>query len=233
MNRAKEKLRRGGTVMVFNPNFWSPALIEHAGGLGFDVAFIDCEHGSAGFETAEDLARAARAAGMTSILRPWANEPGLITRFLDCGVGGIQFPHIEDARAAREAVEMVRAARGTGFQDTLVAAMIESGTAVNNLPDIVGVEGVDAVVIGLSDLAHSLGYPGGNQHPDVRRVVERVIETTARAGGAVAGYNLHHWEQERALIEKGVRWITIHAKTMPARGTRELFGLLGHTASER
>ena len=57
MNRAKEKLHRGGTVMVFNPNFGSPALVEHAGGLGFDVAFIDCEHGSAGFETAENLAR--------------------------------------------------------------------------------------------------------------------------------------------------------------------------------
>jgi 2-keto-3-deoxy-L-rhamnonate aldolase RhmA len=33
--------------MVFNPNFASPALVEHAGALGFDVAFIDGEHGSA------------------------------------------------------------------------------------------------------------------------------------------------------------------------------------------
>src|SRR4029453_194285 len=64
-NRAKDKLRGGGTVLVFNPNFPSPALVEHAGALGFDVAFIDCEHGSAGFEHAEELARAARAAGMT------------------------------------------------------------------------------------------------------------------------------------------------------------------------
>ena len=30
MNRAKEKLRNGGTVLVFNPNFPSPALVEHA-----------------------------------------------------------------------------------------------------------------------------------------------------------------------------------------------------------
>src|SRR5688572_57544 len=127
--RAKEKLRSGGTVMVFNPNFPSAGLIEHAGGLGFDVAFIDCEHGSAGFETAEDLARAARAAGMTSILRPWSNEPGLVTRFLDCGVGGIQFPHVEDARAAREVVEIVRVARGATFEDTLVTVMIESAAA--------------------------------------------------------------------------------------------------------
>ena len=62
MNKVKEKLRNGGTVMVFNPNFPSAALVEHAGALGFDVAFIDCEHGSASFERAEELARAARAA---------------------------------------------------------------------------------------------------------------------------------------------------------------------------
>ena len=53
MNKVKEKLRNGGTVMVFNPNFPSAALVEHAGALGFDVAFIDCEHGSASFERAE------------------------------------------------------------------------------------------------------------------------------------------------------------------------------------
>jgi hypothetical protein len=39
VNRAREKLRGGGMVMVFNPNFPSAGLIEYAGGLGFDVAF--------------------------------------------------------------------------------------------------------------------------------------------------------------------------------------------------
>lgn len=104
MNRAKQKLQGGGTVLVLNPNFPSPALVEHVGELGFDAVFIDCEHGTADFERVEELARAARAGGMTSILRPWSNDPGLVTRYLDCGVGGIQFPHIEDGAAARAAV---------------------------------------------------------------------------------------------------------------------------------
>jgi 4-hydroxy-2-oxoheptanedioate aldolase len=227
MNRAKQKLHDGGTVFVFNPNFPSPSLVEHAGGLGFDVAFIDCEHGSAGFERAEDLARAARAAGMTSILRPWSMERGLVTRFLDCGVGGIQFPGIEDAPAAGAAVDIVRSARGVAFADTLVTLMVESKTAMDNLPAILAVEGVDAVVVGLSDLAASLGHPGQNQHPEVRRAAERVIDIVKGSGRAVAGYNLHHWEQERDLIAQGVRWITIHAKTMLYRGARDLFALLG------
>jgi 4-hydroxy-2-oxoheptanedioate aldolase len=226
MNKAKQKLRNGGTVMVFNPNFPSPALVEHAGELGFDVAFIDCEHGSAGFERAEDLARAARAAGMTSLLRPWSNERALVTRFLDCGVGGIQFPGIETAAAARDAVDIVRTARGKQFDDTLVAVMIESKIAMQNLSEIAAVKGLDAVVIGLADLASDLGHAGDDQHPSVRDAVTQIIHVTSAAKGAVAGFNLHRWEQGHALHEQGVRWFTIHAKTLLARGMRELHSQL-------
>ena len=228
MNKVKEKLRNGGTVMVFNPNFPSAALVEHAGALGFDVAFIDCEHGSASFERAEELARAARAAGITSLLRPWTSERAIITRFLDCGVGGIQFPGVETAAAAREAVETVRTARGKRFEDTLVVAMIESTAAINNLHEIVAVDGLDAVVIGLSDLGRDLGHAGDNQHAEVRKAVDRIIAIINKGHGAVAGFNLHHWEEGRALKQQGVRWFTIHAKTMLARGTRELTALLGN-----
>jgi len=233
VNRAKEKLRRGGTVLVFNPNFASAALVEHAGGLGFDVAFIDCEHGSVGFEGAVDLARAARAAGMTSILRPWSMERGLVTRFLDCGVGGIQFPGIESAEAAREAVDIVRAARHAAFADTLVTVMIESAAAIQSLPEIVAVDGVDAVVVGLADLATSLGHAGETSHPEVRQAVDRMVSVAGQSNGAVAGFNLHQWEEGRALMRKGVRWLTIHAETMLRRGTKELFGLLDDTGTRR
>lgn len=226
MNKALEKLRSGGTVMVFNPNFPSPALVEHAGDLGFDVAFIDCEHGPADVERAEELARAARAAGMTSLLRPWTVDRAVVTRFLDCGVGGIQFPGIETADAAHEAVDIVRAARGKRFDDTLVAAMIESSAAINHLHDIAAVDGLDAVVIGLADLARDLGHADDNQHPDVKRAVKEIIRITTGAGGAVAGFNLHRWEEGRELQALGVRWFTIHAKTMLARGTRALHALL-------
>jgi 4-hydroxy-2-oxoheptanedioate aldolase len=224
--RVKKKLRDGGTVLVFNPNFPSAALAEYAGGMGFDVIFIDCEHGSTGFEQAEGMARAARAAGITSILRPWSMERGLVTRFLDCGVGGIQFPAIETAEAARQAVDIVRTARGKNFKDTLITIMVESPTAIENLTKIVEVEGIDAVVVGLADLAQSLGHPGDSTHVEVRRAVDRIIDIVGNSDGPVAGFNLHRWEEDRDVTRKGVRWLTIHAKTMLQRGTNDLFGLL-------
>lgn len=226
IHRVKEKLRSGGTVLVFNGNFPSPALVEHAGELGFDVAFIDCEHGSADFERVEDLARAARAGGMTSILRPWSAEPGLVTRYLDCGAGGIQFPAIDTADAAQEAVEIVRRARGSQFDRTLVAVMIESTRALANIDAIVAVQGIDAFVIGLADLVKSLGHEDEPRHPEVRQAVDAVIAACVRAG-AVAGFNLHRWEEGAQLKAQGVRWFTLHARTMLARGSQQVHGLLG------
>jgi 4-hydroxy-2-oxoheptanedioate aldolase len=222
MHRVKEKLRQDGTVLVLNSNFPTPALIEHTGSLGYDVAFIDCEHGSADFERVEDFARAARAGGITSILRPWSNEPGLVTRFLDCGVGGIQFPHVEDAAAARAVVDIVKAARGKRFGETLVAVMIESPAAVDRLEEIVAVEGIDTIVIGMADLVAALGHPDDSRHPEVRRVVDRIISVTRATRRVAAGYNLHHWDEGPALQAQGVRWFTVHAKAMLARGTKEL-----------
>ena len=214
MNKVKQKLENGGTVLVLNPNFTAPALTEHAGALGFDVAFIDCEHGPADFERAEELARAARAAGITSLLRPWTGERTVVTRFLDCGVGGIQFPGIETAAQAREAVALVREARGNGFDDTLVAVMVESRVAMRNLTDIAAVEGLTAVVIGLADLARDLGHPGDNQHPAVQDAVREIVAAVHGVGRAAAGFNLHRWEEGRALHAQGVRWFTIHALSL-------------------
>ena len=37
------------------------------------------------FERIEEMARAARAAGIASVARPWLNDAGLITRYFDRG----------------------------------------------------------------------------------------------------------------------------------------------------
>lgn len=47
----------------------------------------------------------------------------------------------------------------------------------------------------------------------------------------MAGFNLHRWEEGRGLKAQGVRWSNIHAKTLLARGTRELNTLLGTAPS--
>lgn len=87
-NPFKEKLERDEVVVVLNPDHPCSSLTEFVAGLGFDGVFIDCEHGTAGIERVQDMCRAARAAGVQSIVRPECAAPHLIARYLDAGAEG-------------------------------------------------------------------------------------------------------------------------------------------------
>ena len=76
MNKVKQKLAAGEVVTMFNPDYPSPRLLEYVAAFGLDVAFIDAERQSYDFERIEEMARAARAAGITSVARPWLGRHG-------------------------------------------------------------------------------------------------------------------------------------------------------------
>src|SRR5947208_4847170 len=135
-NKFKQKLKRDEVVVVVNPDHPSASLTEFVAGLGFDGVFIDCEHGMASIESVHEMCRAARVAGIQSVVRPESDAPFLITSYLDAGAGGVMVPHIETAAAARRVVAAVRYARPHDFGDKVIIAMIESLVAVENLSEL-------------------------------------------------------------------------------------------------
>ena len=74
-------------------------------------------------------------------------------------------PHIETSAAARQIVDTVRYARPKDFGDKLIIAMVESVAAIDIIPELLAVEGIDVYFIGPSDLSSSMGYPGQAHHP--------------------------------------------------------------------
>ena len=58
--------------------------------------------------------------------------------------------------------------------------------AIDNLPEIVKVPGIDVLFIGSGDLSQSMGYPGQQTHPEVQAVMERGVKLI-RDAGIVAG----------------------------------------------
>lgn len=64
---------------------------------------------------------------------------------------------------------------------------VESKTALDNLDEILDVEGIDGVFIGPADLSASLGYPDNAGHPEVQRIIETSIRRI-RAAGKAAGF---------------------------------------------
>jgi 2-keto-3-deoxy-L-rhamnonate aldolase RhmA len=215
-NAFKDKLRRDEVVVVLNPDHPSPSLTEFVASLGFDGVFIDCEHGVASVERVQDMCRAARAAGVQSIVRPERSAPFLITRYLDAGAGGIMVPHVESAAAAREIVEAMRYARPKDHRDKVVVAMIESLTAIANLPELLKVDGIDIFFIGPNDLSHSMGYAAQMHHPEVKAMVKKT-SAAIRSAGKISG-TLVVGETAAEFVAAGCRFLYEHANSFIVAG---------------
>ena len=206
-NALKQRLHAGKAAFGVMCTFPSPPMVEMLGHLGFDWILLDNEHGSITVDTAEGCIVAAELCGMAPIVRPVGNKPEIIAPFLDRGAWGVQVPHVNTADEARAAVDAAKYGpeghRGIfsggrpanyGFKgntgdyakeanrQTLVCLMLEEVTAIDNLPELVTVPGVDVYFIGSGDLSQSMGYTGQQTHPDVQQMMERGVKTITGAG---------------------------------------------------
>ena len=204
-NLAKEKLAAEKPVSVIAPGYTSAGLVELVSNWGFDVIFIDCEHGPAGWDDVEDMVRAAELAGSTTIVRVQSNDPSTITRALDRGSGGVQVPHVNTRAEAEAAVRAAKYApighRGfaggrSAFgeqsgqytlranEQTMLVVMLEEVEALENLDEILKVDHVDAFFIAPGDLSQSMGLLGQLDHPDVQSAIDDAVRRTRAAGRA-------------------------------------------------
>jgi 2-keto-3-deoxy-L-rhamnonate aldolase RhmA len=206
-NTLKQRLYAGKAAFGVMCTFPSPPTVEMLGHLGFDWILLDNEHGSITVDTAEACVLAAELTGLAPIVRPVANKPDIIAPFLDRGAWGVQVPHVNTAEEARAAVDAVKygpeGRRGIfsggrpaayGFKgatadyakeanrQTLVCLMLEEVEAIENLPEMVKVPGVDVYFIGSGDLSQSMGLTGQQAHPNVQQMMERGVKTIVGAG---------------------------------------------------
>jgi 4-hydroxy-2-oxoheptanedioate aldolase len=202
-DRLPEMLRSGRSLRgVFNA-LPSPAIVEMCGYAGFDFVIIDNEHGSAGFETTENMLRAARASGIVPVVRCLRHD---ISRVLDMGASAVQIPMVGSAEEARDLAQQVRypreGRRGSAFspraagygafpgiphtrrsnEGIALIVMIETAEAVAQAGEIAAVEGVDAVFVGPNDLSHSMGFDNDWKCPEVEAEIERALRAVSGAG---------------------------------------------------
>jgi 4-hydroxy-2-oxoheptanedioate aldolase len=224
-------------------------LVEVLGLSGFDYVMIDCEHGHMSVRECETLVRAAEAVGVTPVVRVPHNSPDLILRHLDTGAQGIVIPQVNTADDARRAVNAVyyhplgerglagtRAANFgltgsladytvTANRELAVIALIENARALDELPEILQVEGLTAVTIGPADLSQSLGHPGDRHHADVEAAIDRII-TTAIEAGVPVGINTSTGEEMRAARERGCLQTSVSSWGLLAGAARAYLGAL-------
>ncbi|MEB3043839.1 HpcH/HpaI aldolase family protein [Rhizobium mulingense] len=223
MNGAKlrSRLLAGEATTMYNTHHASSGLAGRLIELGADSVFVDCEHGTWSFEDVRVTGQIVRSVGGAAIVRPHSHERPLIIRYLNAGADGIMVPMIDTAEQAHAVVDAVRYALPSDYDRRLVVAMIETLDAIDNLEEILTVEGIDVFFIGPGDLSQNMGYapapPFGEPRPAA--VMEKVavgvdkIRAAGRIPGTLATADeLPHW------LEKGVQFFYIHTDPFLRRG---------------
>lgn len=190
------------------PNSYTAEIMAQS----FDWLCIDMQHGLTGQETMVGMLQSLAITGTPAFVRvPW-NNPGEIMRALDAGAQGVIVPMINSAADARSAVGACRyppegfrswgPSRNALYSSRLVpeevnkqiicAVMVETSAGAEALEEILGEPGVDAVFIGPSDLAVSIGLDPARAsedraHDDLVRLILRGCQHRGVVGGIFAG----------------------------------------------
>ena len=86
--------------------------------------------------------------------------------------------------------------------------MVENTTAVENINEILCVEGLDFVVIGPADLSVSMGHPLDDSHPDIQQTIKN-IQQTAKEADIPVGQLASSTDEAKELINDDVQIIRI------------------------
>lgn len=223
----------------------SPIVAEIVAGSGLDWTLIDGEHGPIGLESTLALLQAVAPYPITPVVRVPSADPVWIKQVLDTGAQNLLVPMVNSAEDAEAAVAATRypprGNRGVGsalarsgqfnrienylqraHEITSLSVQIETDAAVQNAQAIAEVDGVDAVFIGPSDLAASMGLLGQQEHPDVIAAVERTI-AEVRAAGTPVGVNAFNPDTARRYLDAGASFALVAADvSILARTTEKL-----------
>lgn len=213
------------------------SIAEIMADVGFDWLCVDMEHSVIDYFEAQQLIAIIQSKGLKAFVRVGENNTRIIKRVLDAGADGIIVPMVNTVEEANKAVEAVkyppkgkrgvglaRAQKyGFGFEDykkgkaneIILIAQIEHIDAVNNLENILEIEGIDGTFIGPYDLSGSMGKPGQYNDDDVKEVLKQ-YETTVRKYNKLVGYHVIEPDIQlvKDKIEKGYNFIAFSLDTL-------------------
>ena len=173
----------------------NPSVAEIMADAGFDWLCIDLEHSATDYNEAQQMMIAIQSKGVLAYVRVGNNDPLIIKRVLDAGADGIIVPSVNSKSDAERAISAIKyppvgtrgvglaRAQGYGFnfenyRDEIapkvkLIVQIEHINAINELDEILSLEGVDGSFIGPYDLSGSLGKPGQYNEEDVKAAIEK------------------------------------------------------------
>ena len=217
------------------PSSFSAEIMAHQ---GFDSITIDMQHGAVDYQMALTMLQAISTTDVVPMIRvPW-NDPAFLMKALDAGAYGVICPMIntvDDAetlvRACKYPPRGIRSfgpirakyyaggsTHGGGDyhlhanEETLVIPQIETRAAIDNLDDILQVEGIAAIYVGPSDLAMALGSEPRTGQSDaiVIEAKQKILETCQRHG-IPAGIHTNSIDVAVEMIKQGFQLTSLQS----------------------
>lgn len=229
-NRVRDIWNAGGNVV----NGWcasaSTYSAEIMASLDFDSVGVDMQHGLIDYNQGVHMLQAISVQKATPLARiPW-NDPVWIMKTLDAGALGLICPMVNTGAEAEHLVQCMRypphgyrsfaGVRGPLLfgpdyakqaNDLVIAfAMIETGSALENIEEICSTEGLDAIYIGPSDLALGIGHapvPDPTE-PEVLEAIEH-IRRVAVDKGVIPTIHTASGDHAKRCFGQGFRLCTI------------------------
>jgi 4-hydroxy-2-oxoheptanedioate aldolase len=230
-NFLKEKLSAGAMVI----GTWSvvPSVIvaDIIASSGLDFLIIDSEHGPVSFEMAQNMVIACESRGVSPVMRVGGVIEAEVLRALDIGAHCLQVPNITQkeeinklvtyakyppvgnrgfspfTRAGNYSLERAKELTGVANAGVLLAVQIEGKEAIDNVEEIVKMDHVDIIFIGLFDISKSMGVPGEVDHPMVIKTLTGLIKSITNAG-KYPGTIVTDMAQLQHCVDLGVKYIT-------------------------
>lgn len=197
-----EKIQNNAKPIGLFVGSGSPVNVECIGRTGFDYIIADNEHSPIEAETSAELFRAAELSGLTPLARVREISRPAILKLLDVGARGLIVPNVKTPDEVRELVSYVKyypvgnrgfcpsRKDGWGFDlemsvadtmshinaNTLLIPQCETVEALNEIENIVSIEGVDGIFIGPFDLSISMGIPGEFSNPEFQSAMKHILD---------------------------------------------------------
>jgi len=230
VNHFKRQLGEGRTIFGAWLCSGAPSTAEALGCAGFDFLVVDMEHTPIDTPQMQEILRALAGTPAPGVVRlPW-NDMVMVKRALDGGAQSLMLPFVQNAEEAKRAVAYTRyppdgirgvagshrASRYATVPDYLrnaaselcVIVQIETLSALEQLPQIAAVPGIDSIFIGPSDLAASMGLLGDIGNAAVQEKLKQGAQA-CRQLGKPCGIIGTTPDLVAKFIDYGYSWIAI------------------------
>ena len=179
-----------------------PSIAEIMADSGFDWLCIDMEHSVIDYYDAQQLISTIQGKGIKAYVRVVENNTRIIKRILDAGADGVIVPMVNNKQDAIKAINSVKyppkGKRGVGLaraqkygfgfdeyknifsNEIKLIVQIEHFEAINNLEEILSLDGIDGSIIGPYDLSGSYGKPGKLNDPEVINAITKYMKVAKK-----------------------------------------------------